>query len=181
MGHNHERCSQSLSVVQQLVVVVAGCRSAWVDAWRRGVVAASGSPPARRRRESVCDERPSAVRHVTRHVQVPRRRASRRHALPRLPPPPPRRRPPRSTPREHFSELINTQNDPNDVSDRSSRLTGKRRKKIKKFQRLVCSGYYTALNYDVIHDAFVMFIFAKVEVILFDTFVSDQSLASCFA
>ena len=38
-------------------------------------------------------------------------------------------------------------------------------------------GYNTALSYDVIHDVFVLFTFAKVDVILFDAFVSDQSLA----
>ena len=40
----------------------------------------------------------------------------------------------------------------------------------------VRGGCYTALSYDVIHDVFVVFTFAKVEVISFDTLVSDQSL-----
>jgi len=37
----------------------------------------------------------------------------------------------------------------------------------------------TALSYDIIHDLFVLFTFAsaEVEVIWFDTFVSDHSLA----
>ena len=45
-----------------------------------------------------------------------------------------------------------------------------------KSQRSVCGRYYTALSYDVIHDVFVLFTFAKVEVIWFDTWVSDKSL-----
>ena len=64
------------------------------------------------------------------------------------------------------------QNVLNHVSDRSFNFTGKRRKKIKDFQT-----DYTALSYDVIYDVFVLFTSAKVEVILFDTFVTDQSLA----
>ena len=43
------------------------------------------------------------------------------------------------------------------------------------FQRSVCGGYYTDLSNDVIHGVFYLH-FAKVEVIWFDTFVSDQSL-----
>ena len=35
----------------------------------------------------------------------------------------------------------------------------------------------TAVSYNVIRDKFVLFIFAKVELIWFDTVVSDQSLA----
>jgi len=46
-------------------------------------------------------------------------------------------------------------------------------KKISNFQRSVHGGYYTAVSCDVIYDAVVLF--AKVEVILFDTFVSHQS------
>jgi len=46
-------------------------------------------------------------------------------------------------------------------------------KKISNFQRSVRGGYYTAVSGDVIYDAVVLF--AKVEVILFDTFVSGQS------
>ena len=71
------------------------------------------------------------------------------------------------------------QNVINRVSDRSSRLTGKRRKKIKNFQRSVRGSYYTALSQNIIHDIFLLFTFAsaKVEVIWFDTLVSDQSLA----
>jgi len=67
----------------------------------------------------------------------------------------------------------------NHVSDRSSHLSGKRRKKIKIFQRSVCGSYYTALSFDVIHDIFVLFTSAKakVEVIWFDTLVLDQRLA----
>ena len=40
-------------------------------------------------------------------------------------------------------------------------------------------GYYTAQSYDVVHDVglFVLFTFAQVEVSLFDTFVSDETLA----
>jgi len=38
-------------------------------------------------------------------------------------------------------------------------------------------SYYTALGYDVIHGVFVLFTFAEVVVIWFDTLVSDQSLA----
>ena len=49
-------------------------------------------------------------------------------------------------------------------------------KKILNFQYSVHGSYYTALSYDVIHDVFVLFSFTKVEVIWFDTFVSDQSL-----
>jgi len=40
----------------------------------------------------------------------------------------------------------------------------------------VRGSYYTTLSYDVIHDVFVLFTFAKVEVIWFDTLVSGQSL-----
>jgi len=54
----------------------------------------------------------------------------------------------------------------NHAVDRSSHLTGE-----------ILVGYYTALSYGVIYDVFVLFIFAKVEVIWFDTLVSDQSLA----
>jgi len=36
---------------------------------------------------------------------------------------------------------------------------------------------YTAVSYNVIRDKFVLFIFAKVEVIWFDTLVSGHSLA----
>ena len=42
---------------------------------------------------------------------------------------------------------------------------------------LVHGSYYTAPSYDVIHDVFVLFTFAIVEVIWFDTSVSDQCLA----
>ena len=41
---------------------------------------------------------------------------------------------------------------------------------------LVRGSYYTAPRYDVIHDVFVLFTFAIVEVIWFDTSVSDQCL-----
>ena len=41
----------------------------------------------------------------------------------------------------------------------------------------VCASYNTAISYDVIHDVFVLFTSAKVEEILFDTLVSDQSIA----
>jgi len=61
------------------------------------------------------------------------------------------------------------------VSDRLSHLTGRRRKK--NYQHSVCGGCYTTLSYDVIYDVFVLFTFAKIEVIWFDTLVSDQSLA----
>jgi len=43
------------------------------------------------------------------------------------------------------------------------------------FQRSVSGSYYTGLRYDVIHDVFVLFTTAKVEVIWFD--ISEQSLA----
>jgi len=71
------------------------------------------------------------------------------------------------------------QNVLNHVSDRSSHLSGKRRKKIKIFQRSVCGSYYTALSFDIIHDIFVLFTCAKakVEVIWFDTLILDQRLA----
>jgi len=49
--------------------------------------------------------------------------------------------------------------------------------KNKKFQRSVCGGYYTALIYDVIRGVFVLFTFAKFELIWCDIFVSDESLA----
>ena len=38
-------------------------------------------------------------------------------------------------------------------------------------------SYYTALSYDVIRGVFVLFTFAQVDVIWFDTSVSDQNLA----
>ena len=38
-------------------------------------------------------------------------------------------------------------------------------------------SYYTTLSFDIIRDVFVLFTFAKVEVIWFDTLVSYQSLA----
>ena len=43
----------------------------------------------------------------------------------------------------------------------------------------VRGGYYTTLSYHIIHEVFVVFIFAKakVEVIWFDGLVSGQSLA----
>ena len=47
----------------------------------------------------------------------------------------------------------------------------------KNYQHSVCGGCYTTLSYDVIYDVFVLFTFAKIEVIWFDTLVSDQSLA----
>ena len=56
------------------------------------------------------------------------------------------------------------QNVLNHVLDQSSHLTGNAEKNN------ICSC-------DVIHDVFVLFTFAKVEVILFYTFISDQSLA----
>ena len=46
------------------------------------------------------------------------------------------------------------------------------------FQHSVGGSYYTALSYDVIHDVFVLFTFAKVAVILLDIFVSDQSFVN---
>jgi len=57
----------------------------------------------------------------------------------------------------------------NHAVDRSSHLTGEILE--------ILGGYYTALSYGVIYDVFVLFIFAKVKVIWFDTLVSDQSLA----
>ena len=45
------------------------------------------------------------------------------------------------------------------------------------FVFLVSGGYYTDLSCDVVHDVFVVFTFTKAEVIWFDTFVLDQSLA----
>jgi len=42
---------------------------------------------------------------------------------------------------------------------------------------LVRGGYYTDLSYDVIHDVFVLFRFAKVEVTWFGAFASDQNFA----
>jgi len=65
------------------------------------------------------------------------------------------------------------QNVLNHISDRSPHLTCKLRKKNSNFQRSVRGGYYTAVSCDVIYDAVVLF--AKVEVILFDTFIWDQS------
>jgi len=41
----------------------------------------------------------------------------------------------------------------------------------------VHGGYYTALSYDVSHDVFVSFTFANIEMVWFDTLISDQSLA----
>ena len=41
---------------------------------------------------------------------------------------------------------------------------------------LVRGSYYTAAGCDVIHDVFVLFTFAIVEVIWFDTSLSDQCL-----
>jgi len=38
-------------------------------------------------------------------------------------------------------------------------------------------SYYTTLSFDIVRDVFVLFTFAEVEVIWFDTLVSDQSLA----
>jgi len=61
-------------------------------------------------------------------------------------------------------DVLNMQNVLNHVSDRSSHLSGKRRKKIKIFQRSVCGSYYTALSFDVIHDIFVLFTSAKAKV-----------------
>jgi len=53
------------------------------------------------------------------------------------------------------------QNVLNHVSDQPSHLTGKRRKKLKNFQRSVRGGYlYTDLSRDVIRDVFVLFTFA---------------------
>jgi len=49
-------------------------------------------------------------------------------------------------------------------------------KNILNFQHLVRGSYYTGLSYHIIYDIFVLFTFAKVQVILFDTFGSDQSL-----
>jgi len=49
-------------------------------------------------------------------------------------------------------------------------------KKNQKFSAFGPWRYDTALSNHVIHDVLVLFTFAKVEVILLDTFVSDQSL-----
>jgi len=38
-------------------------------------------------------------------------------------------------------------------------------------------SYYTTLSFDIVRDVFVLFTFAEVEVIWFDTLVSDQTLA----
>ena len=67
-------------------------------------------------------------------------------------------------------DLINMQNKLNHILDRSSHLTGKCRKKFKIF------SIRSMAVIIVIHDVFVLFSFTKVEVIWFDTFVSDQSL-----
>jgi len=45
-------------------------------------------------------------------------------------------------------------------------------KKLKIYQRSIGGGYYTTLSYIVIHDVFVFFTFAKVDVIWFDSLVS---------
>ena len=63
------------------------------------------------------------------------------------------------------------------VLARSSHLIGKHRKKEKKNYRSIRSGYYAVLSYDVTRCVFVVFLFANVEVICFNTFASDQSLA----
>ena len=64
------------------------------------------------------------------------------------------------------------QNVLNHVSYLSSHLTGKCTKKLKIYQRSIGGGYYTTLSYIVIHDVFVLFTFAKVDVIWFDSLVS---------
>jgi len=63
---------------------------------------------------------------------------------------------------------MNMQNVLNHVSDRSSHLTGNHGNTD--FQCSVRGGYYTAVSYNVIHDLFVLFTFAKVEGIWFDPF-----------
>jgi len=79
------------------------------------------------------------------------------------------------------------QNVLNHVSDRSSRLTGKRGSSSncglllaekKKEKILSVRSMAVIIQIYVIRDVFVLFTFAKVEVIWFDTLVSDhQSLA----
>jgi len=64
----------------------------------------------------------------------------------------------------------------NHVSDRSSHLAGKCRKKLKIFS-VRSVAVKTALSYGVIRGVFVLFTFAKAEVIWFDTLISAQSLA----
>ena len=63
---------------------------------------------------------------------------------------------------------MNMQNVLNHVSDRSSHLIGKHGNT--NFQCSVRGGYYIAVSYNVIRDVFVLFTFAKVEGIWFDTF-----------
>jgi len=58
------------------------------------------------------------------------------------------------------------------VSDRLSHLTGKR----KKIVLISAFGHGSYYSY-VIHDVFLLFTFAKVEVIASDALVSDQCLA----
>jgi len=47
----------------------------------------------------------------------------------------------------------------------------------KNFQHSVHGGYYTTLSYDIVNDSFVLFTFAKIEEIWFDTLVPDKRLA----